>query len=806
MTQQEPTLSQLKAELAALRTRVGELERLLDSNPLMRYLNEQNILLQSIPDAVIVLDPDFHIQSWNNAAEVLYGWNQADVVGRPLHAIIPTVQYADETTDESVLEMLQQHMSWRGEVVQWDRAGHELLIDSSMRRICDEHSEIVAYIVVNRDITVQRQAEERLYLFEGAVAASNSGIVITDARLPDHPIVYANAAFEQITGYSVDEVMGRNCRFLQQADTDQLALAQVRMAVLAGEPCQVLLSNYRKDGTPFWNELRIAPIHDAYGKLTHFVGIISDVTSQRHVEEELRHNMRLARSIIDATPDMVYVYDLIEHRSVYANQQVSQVLGYTPYEIQQMGTQVFLRLHPDDLPKLAAHEQHFNRLRDGEVIEWEYRIQTAFGDWRWIFSRDIIFQRQEDGTPRLALGVGRDITARRQAEAERQDLERRLLEVQKFESLGMLAGAIAHDFNNLLVAILGNAGLALMELPYGSAARDSIAQIELTARRAADLTRQLLTYAGKGRLTMQRINVNDLVEEMIRLLQTSIPKHVTLRSALAPRLPAVEADGTQVRQVIMNLVINAAEAIGKQSGTINVTTGVMEADQQYLRDAYPGSDLPAGKYVYVEVVDTGMGMDAATRVRIFEPFFTTKPEGRGLGLAAVAGIAHRHKGALIVFSEVGRGSTFRFLLPITHMPAEVVSSEQTGNSDWHGRGTVLVIDDEADVRSVAARMLERFGFAVLQAADGQLGLELLLANKSSIACVLLDMAMPQLSGEETFREIRRVNPDVRVILMSGYNEDDIASRFADKKPAGFLHKPFTPQVLRSRLQQVFGDA
>jgi CheY-like chemotaxis protein len=366
-----------------------------------------------------------------------------------------------------------------------------------------------------------------------------------------------------------------------------------------------------------------------------------------------------------------------------------------------------------------------------------------------------------------------------------------------------LAGGIAHDFNNLLVGILGNAGLALMELTPESPARYTIEQIEVAGQRAAELARQMLAYSGKGRFVIQRLNLNAVVEEMTHLLQVSIAKNVVLKYNFAPALPAVEADATQLRQVVMNLVVNASEAIGSRSGVITITTGAMHADRSYLNEIYTAPDLPEGDYVYLEIADTGSGMDAETREKVFDPFFTTKFTGRGLGLAAVLGIVRGHQGAIKVYSEPGRGTTFKVLLPcasgdLEANPAPLASSKV--ETSFPAGGLVLVIDDDETVRNVTARILREFGLTALLAADGRTGLEMFRRHASEISCVLLDLTMPNPSGEEVFREIRRTKRSVRVILMSGYNEQDATNRFAGKGLAGFLQKPFTPKDLRKKLE------
>lgn len=402
----------------------------------------------------------------------------------------------------------------------------------------------------------------------------------------------------------------------------------------------------------------------------------------------------------------------------------------------------------------------------------------------------------------IAIARERADHAHRAAEQQRAQMERKLLETQKLESLGVLAGGVAHDFNNLLTGILGNAGLMRLELPEHSPVQEMLADIEHSALRAADLCKQMLAYAGKGRFVVQRLDLSALVEDTARLLQLSVSKKAVLSFDLTADLPRIQADATQLRQIVMNLVINASEAIGEQSGRIVVTTGLMTADRAYLTETYLSPDLPEGDYVFLEVSDNGMGMSAATRARIFDPFFTTKFTGRGLGLAAVLGIVRGHRGALKVYTEPGRGTSFKLLLPCVDGPAENADAAAGRQPRWTGEGTILVVDDEETVRTVASRMLKAHGYQVVLAADGREALARFRERAGEFRLVLLDLTMPHMNGEETFREMRHLQPDARVLLMSGFNEQEAVNRFTGKGLAGFLQKPFTPESLLSKLQEV----
>ncbi len=370
--------------------------------------------------------------------------------------------------------------------------------------------------------------------------------------------------------------------------------------------------------------------------------------------------------------------------------------------------------------------------------------------------------------------------------------EAQLLHVQKLESLGVLAGGIAHDFNNMLAAVQGSISMGTLmvapEHPVHGVLNDALAAV----RRAADLTRQLLAYSGKGHFQIRRMNLSSHVAELAQLLETTISKKVQLRLELERELPPIEADPSQIQQIVMNLVLNAAEAIDAR-GTVLVTTGVQDVDARYASGLLAPGDLAVGRYVFLEVHDTGSGMDEAMQAKIFDPFFTTKFTGRGLGLAAVLGIVKAHHGAIKVYSSPGKGTTFKVYFAASAGAPE--PKEAKPSDAFRGSGLVLVIDDDAGVRLVLKHLLEYFGFEVLEAADGRAGVGVFAARAAEVKLVIVDMTMPELSGEETFRGLRGLRADVPVILSSGFNEVEATRRFCAKGLSAFLPKPFTPDDL-----------
>ncbi|MCK4340867.1 MAG: PAS domain S-box protein [Phycisphaerae bacterium] len=523
--------------------------------------------------------------------------------------------------------------------------------------------------------------------------------------------------------------------------------------------------------------------------------------SFKRSEEALRKSEERFQQVAANAKEWIWEVDA-NGLYTYASPVSEMILGYKPDEI--AGQKHFYDFfHPEDREELK------------QAALDVFKDRTPFHDFvnRNVARNGKVLWLSTSGTPILDeqgnfagyRGADVDVTERKRAEEERRNLEAQIQHAQKLESLGVLAGGIAHDFNNLLVGILGYADLAMADLSSTSPARASIQGIERAAKRAADLTRQLLAYSGRGRFVIEALDLNEVVNEITHLLEVSISKKVVLKYNFAENLPAIEADATQIRQVIMNLITNASEAIGEKSGVISISTGALDCDRAYLNKTNLDEDLSPGLYVYIEVADTGCGMDGETCRKIFDPFFTTKFTGRGLGLAAVMGIVRGHQGALKVYSEPGRGTTFKVLFPALDEPAASRAKEALRAEAWHGSGTVLLVDDEETVCAVGRQMLERVGFTVLTARDGPEALDLFRQQADEIVCVVLDLTMPHMDGEVAYRELRRIRGDVRVIMSSGYNEQEVTQRFAGKGLAGFIQKPYHTEELVAKLREVLKE-
>ncbi len=652
----------------------------------------------------------------------------------------------------------------------------------------------------------KHKAEQRLRESERRYATTlksiGDGVIATDS---EGRVTFLNPVAERLTGWSLEEANGRPLSEIfrianektRQPLEDPVARVLREGSVVGLANHTILLS---RDGGEIPIDDCAAPILDDFGAMTGTVLVFQDVTDRRERESALRESEeRLRLSLLAANQGF---WDLnVQTGESVVSAEYARMFGYDPGSFRETTAAWRDRLHPDD------REQAYRTYKDyiaGRRSDYrvEFRQRTASGDWKWVLSLGKILEWDRDGMPLRMMGTHTDIDERKQAEVDRLEMERRLLHAQKLESLGVLAGGIAHDFNNLLMAILGYADLALLEVSPVSPARPSLEEIINASHRAADLCRQMLAYSGRGKFVIERLQMGEVVQEMMHMLKTCISKKVLLNLNLAKDVPPIEGDPAQIRQVLMNLVINASEAIGERSGVVTISTGARYCDAEYLRETLLDDSLPVGLYVSLEVSDTGCGMDRETQARIFEPFFTTKFTGRGLGMSAVLGIVRGHKGSLKVYSEAGKGTTFHLLFPAS-VEAEEPSTRAVGPStEWRGSGTILLVDDEETILGVARLMLEKLGFSVITAGDGREAIEIYRMRGHEIAVVLLDLTMPHMNGEEAFRELRRIDPAVRVILSSGYSEHEIAARFSGKGLAAFIQKPYQIARLREALREI----
>lgn len=663
----------------------------------------------------------------------------------------------------------------------------------SVTQFRDAQGRGLVYIFV-RDITERLRSEQALLASEHryrSLIETTGNVLIGIA--PHGMIFEWNREAQHVFGYSRREVLGRNYFELLVPEPARDAAAADLRRGLAGETVRhtehVVRGSDGIDRIVLWN---FTSLVDASG---HAIGVIAsgqDITERSLAERASRQQREILETILDHIPMMVAFIDA--RGSVrWANANLVNTLGWPVHEIASIDLLEAL------LPSTEARDAARRHMLDSHGHWRDFTVQTRDGRELIVAWASVALS---DGTH---IAIGRDVTFYRRAQEERKRLEGRMQHAQKLESLGVLAGGIAHDFNNLLVGILGNASLALMDIPTESPLHEVVKDIETTALRAADLTKQMLAYSGRGRFIVRPLELSGLVEEMAHLLQTVISKRATLHLDLARELPLVEGDATQVRQVVMNLITNASDALDGLDGEIVVTTGLTDCDGAAPRTEFSDMAPDPGPYVFVEVRDTGHGMPEETLARIFEPFFSTKFTGRGLGLAATLGIVRGHRGTIRVESTPGAGTIFRVLFPVMAVEsANEPADEVTGAAP--GSGAVLVVDDDATVRSVAGHMLTRRGYDVLTAVDGVDALEVFTRERERLSLVFVDLTMPRMGGEEVIRKMKRLDPAVRVILMSGFSEQELARKVTEEHIVAFIQKPFRIEELDRVLRRAAGVA
>ena len=624
----------------------------------------------------------------------------------------------------------------------------------------------------------------------------NASDLIAETDLGGH-FLYGSPSYRDILGCEPRELTGSSIFARAHPDDLEAAKRGEEALLAAGHVVVPPLRVRHRDGSWRWVETSARSYTTTDGT-SRVVLIGRDVTDQMRTVAALRSSEARFRALADHADDGIAEIDTFG-RYLYINSAYERKLGHSLDALRGMVPVDVV--HPEDRAKVleAFHEA----VENGGPTSLQYRVRSRDGSTVWIESVGTAY-RSSTGEPRGVI-VSRDITERIEAEEKRHELEAQMQQARRLESLGVLAGGIAHDFNNLLVGILSNAEMVLEDLDPESPVRLRAEEIKRAGERASELTQQLLAYAGKADVSLETIDLGTLVRELAQLLRASLPKTAKLQVELEEETPWIHADATQVRQVVMNLITNAGDALEGRSGVVTVRAGMMHVDHGDLARCCFAEGLGAGVYAYVEVRDTGRGIEAEQLNHIFDPFFTTKFQGRGLGLAAVAGIVRGHRGAVSVESEPSEGTRVRVFLPRAVGAVDSVG-EVSLPSEWRGQGTVLVVDDDQTVRTTAGMLIERSGFSVLRASSGAEAVELFRKSSREVSCVLLDVTMPVMDGEETFWLLREIRADVPVLFMSGHSSRDIDSRLLGKTRVGRLRKPFRRAELEQGLRRVLEES
>jgi two-component system, cell cycle sensor histidine kinase and response regulator CckA len=738
-------------------------------------------------DLMCIADPFGNFRKVNPACSETLGYSEAELVARPF------VDFIHPEDRQTTLDEMKRQLE----------IGHSLNFEN--RYICKDGSirwlswraiynkdDCTTYATAN-DVTERKLIESQLSASEEryrAIINAFDGVIYICA--PDYTITYMNDRLIERLGRNA---VGETC-FKALHDLDDICPSCVNDRVFKGEVVKLEVKS-PKDG--HWYYVVNSPIYKADGTVSK-QAMIHDITGLKKAEEDVRHIKQQYDNLVSKIAVGVYTLHSVPDGSFaldYVSPRMAEMLDVSVESLLADARSFFQIIHPDDLDSFVRLNEE--GIRHQQPFHWDGRILVEEAV-KWLHFQSSP-EALENGDV-LWHGVITDITERKLAEEERLRLERLFFHAQKLESLGVLAGGIAHDFNNILMAIIGNADLAMMLLNEESPVLENLRRIAQAATRAADLTKQMLAYSGKGRFVLEDLDLNHLVDKMQPLLEISISKKAVLMLNLHEQLPPVEADAAQMHQIIMNLVINASEALEDNSGLISITTGCLDCDRNYLKEVWSEEKMSEGQYVCLEVADTGCGMDKNTMAKLFDPFFTTKFTGRGLGMAAVQGIVKGHKGSIKVFSEKGQGTTFKILLPASNRTASLVTQEvNLGTESWKGSGVVLLVDDEDAVRSIGAKMLEELGFTPIRANDGLEAISI-FQKTPGIALVILDLTMPRMDGVQCFRELRLLDPGLKIIMSSGYNELEVTERFIGEGLSGFLQKPYKLSELREAIRKV----
>lgn len=744
------------------------------------------LLSDNVDDAIFLHDLDGKLIDVNQAACESLGYRRDDLLAKNMTELIAQPEPQMLRQIWKGLHQRQEKLR-RLEVMQ--RRRDDVVFPVEISAVPLHTAQGMRILVSARNISERRKAEDQMSNF---FRLSEDMMCIADEEGFFRQL---SPAFEQVLGYRMDELLGHRYIDFVHPDDRQKTIEEGQK-IYAGRGSVNFENRYRcKDGTYKWLQWR--PFREIYEGMIY--AIARDVT-------ETHRTTRLMQQTSSAARIGGWEYDLVT-RKLFWTEETYRLHDCSPETYQPSGEAMNFYTPESRARFYAAVEQ---ALISGHPYSLELEMVTPIGRRIWVHVVGHV--DMEGGKAVRTYGSFQDITERKAAEEERRRLDDQLREIQRIESIGILAGGIAHDFNNLLTGVLGFTRLAMAEAEGSNhdTLRSHLQQIEQCSLRAAELCKQLLAYAGKGHFVVEAIDLSELVRETSGLVESIVGSQARLEFQLDDTLPVVEGDPTQLRQVVMNLVTNAFDALGQEAGVVRIKTGLRSFTLADLQRARVRPDIQPGAFVYVEVSDTGIGMSEETVARIFDPFFTTKFAGRGLGLAAVQGIIRSHDGAILVDSEPGRGTTFTVILPAAkeHDDApesKLAAREANASPQTHSGGTVLLMDDEAAVLSLAQTALERGGFRVLKAVDGPSGIELYDKHAHEIVAAIVDITMPGMNGVEVLRILRERNPTLPLLPMSGYTEKSVELASSELRLSTFVEKPFRLGDIVAAVQSAISD-
>jgi len=765
-------------------------ERKQAEERLRHQLDFTAAITASMGEGIYALDEDGRLTFMNPAAEVALGWTEAELLGRRVHEVIH-FQRADGVPrpahDCPLLGVLTSGQTCRGEDDVFTRRDGTLLPVSYTAAPILTGGRVIGTVLAFRDITERRRAEEERERLAAIVESSDDTILSKDF---DGRVTSWNAGAERMYGYAAAEAVGRHVSFIVPPDRRE-ELSGLMELVARGERVSHLETvRVRKDGRRVDVSLSIAPMKDGGGRVVGASTIARDITERKATERELRESEERYRDLVENARDIIYTHDL-EGNYLSVNRAGEQLLGYTREEARGMSwVQVVAPEYRERVCEMLA----LKLAGKGKTV---YGLEVVAKNGRRLAVEVNSRLTYRDGIAVCVQGIARDVT-------ERRELEEQLRQAQKMEAVGRLAGGVAHDFNNLLTVINGYSDIAIGRLSAEDPLRLNVEEVRKAGERAAGLTRQLLAFSRKQVLQPKVIDLNEIVSEMEKMLRRLIGEDIVLRAELRPGLGSVKADPGQVEQVLMNLAVNARDAM-PCGGRLTIGTENVYLDEGYA--AHHVSVAP-GRYVMLAVSDTGVGMDEETLARIFEPFFTTKEKGKGtgLGLSTVYGIVKQSGGHIWVYSEAGRGTTFKIYLPRVdagareHRPAAESAEGLTGTE------TILLAEDDELLRNLARIILSDYGYRVLAAKNGAAAISIFESTEEPIHLLLTDVVMPGISGRELADRLTRLRPETKVLYMSGYTDDAIVHHGVLDEGVNFLQKPFTSDALARRVREILGSA